>query len=121
MGPTAVVARSHILGIDRDGYCESEDRLERDLIPPTPARGEASRVAWSAKLAAASHLTNHPDLTMRDESRVSAARDLLGDDTLQETFLTVPAGTVVSHLCANPPDISYCLYFNHTGLNFVHV
>ena len=109
MGPTAVVARSHMLGIDRDGYCESEDRLERDLIPPTPARGEASQAAWSAKLAAASHLINHPDLTMRDESRVSAARDLLGDDTLQETFMTVPAGTVVSHLCVNPPDILYCL------------
>ncbi len=99
MGPTAVVSRSHILGIDRAGFRESEDRLERDLIPPVPARGEASRIPWAEKHAAASHLTNHPDLALRDESRVSAMRDLLGDDTLEETFVTVPAGTVVRHFC----------------------
>lgn len=92
MGPTAVVPRSHILGIDRAGFRESEDRLERDLIPPHPARGEASRAAWAEKHAAASRLTNHPDLALRDASRVSAVKDLLGDDTLEETFVTVPAG-----------------------------
>ena len=95
MGPTAVIARSHILGIDREGFRESEDRLERDLTPPTPARGEASRAAWAQKHVSASDLTNHPDLALRDSARVSAAKDLLGDDSLEETFVEVPAGTVV--------------------------
>ena len=93
---SAVLPRSHLLGIDRRGFRESEDRLQADLIPPNPARGSPdAEEAWAQKHAAALLSENNPDLAVRDEARVRGARELLGDDSMEEVFVTVPGGTVV--------------------------
>lgn len=93
MGPTAVLPRSHFLGINKDGFSASEQRLMPDLVPPVPARGRASVQAWAQKQAAAAALNSHADLAVRDAERMHGARELLGDHDLAEVFATVPEGS----------------------------
>jgi hypothetical protein len=95
MGPTAVLPRSHFLGIDREGFFHSEDRLLPEYQPPPAPRSRASRSVWLQKHAAARARTLYPDLTIRDALRLAGARELLGDAGIHEHFLTVPAGSAV--------------------------
>ena len=82
--------RSHVLGVNREGFSHSENRL-------TTIYGPASNSTQSAFQKATQDfgdLANRP-VGPGVTDRVDDARKLMGDETLEEMFLTVPAGSMV--------------------------
>lgn len=98
LGPTSVVPRSHYLGVDREGFHNSEERLTPLLRPP--AGEDASQPAgeggfWQRAASDDAELTAAQSLPEQDAARIANAVQLLGDSTLVEHKVTVPAGAIV--------------------------
>ena len=94
MGPTAVIPRSHWLGIDREGFFNSEERYVLSHRPKNHYGRDFS--SWrdaEAKLVAAERNTDPVDV--RDRRRMHEVTKLLGaaPGEMVQKRLLVPAGT----------------------------
>ncbi len=96
LGPTAVVPGTHVLGVDRGTFPQSEERLDPALRPPQTAEGWRSLLrSWNGFAVSVAGL--EADLPVPErEQRISAAVHMLGDTAI-EYKLCVPAGSVVIH------------------------
>lgn len=95
MGPTAIVPRSHILGVNRAGFTHSENRLTTIYTDPA---NEATSAAFQQATGAFNKLANVEVGQPGVHNRLDDARELMGDQTLDELYLTVPAGSfVITH------------------------
>lgn len=109
MGPTCVVNRSHLWGLDQSTFPHSEERLDRALVPPKPLEdwGDAL-MGWNG-FALSMHSDSPIDprtgrpasgevAAAERDARVSAGIGMLGDPKAVregEVKLTVPAGSIV--------------------------
>ena len=93
MGPTAVVRGSPYFTVDRgESFPQSEDRLDPGLQPPpdTPEELTERLEQWSGISGRGTKLP--PDGV---DARVAAGVEMLGEPSLEQQKLTVPAGAAV--------------------------
>ena len=99
LGPTSVLPTTQYSSVNRAGFHNSEERLSPFLRPPA---GEDAQVPagkdgyWQRASAAEAEFTKAQSLEEQDAARISNAAELLGDPTLAEHKVCVPAGSVVS-------------------------
>jgi hypothetical protein len=84
MGPTTVIPGSHYPALDREGKATSEQHLQR-------VRPSDSTADLAAEPLPPPHIEG-PE----DQRRMEDARALLGEPSLKEKKLVVPAGSMVS-------------------------
>eukprot|EP01047_Picozoa_sp_COSAG01_P026575 COSAG01_NODE_1717_length_9398_cov_83.738574_4_plen_516_part_00 len=101
MGPTSIVPGTQFLGIDREGFPHSEERIDRRMAPPKSVRGwQDALLDWNGHALSVFGLLGvdpaSGDLPLAErESRIADFAALFGDPTLIERKLTVPAGSLV--------------------------
>ena len=91
MGPTAVVRGTPYFTVDRgESFPQSEDRLDPGLQPPpdTPEELTERLEQWSGISGRGTKLP--PDGV---DARVAAGVEMLGEPSLEQQKLTVPAGS----------------------------
>ena len=94
MGPTAVIPKSHWLGVDREGFFNSEERY---ILSHRPANHKSRAfTSWEeaeAELIAEERSIDPVDV--RDKRRMHELTELLGaaHGELEQKRLLVPAGT----------------------------
>eukprot|EP01043_Picozoa_sp_COSAG02_P040601 COSAG02_NODE_3299_length_6989_cov_8.204935_2_plen_117_part_00 len=99
LGPTSVLPTTQYSSVDRAGFHNSEERLSPFMRPPV---GEDAQIPagksgyWQRASSAEAEFTQAQSLEEQDAARVSNAVELLGDSSLAEHKLCVPAGSVVS-------------------------
>ena len=87
MGPTCILPGSHLCGRDRLGCPHSEDRFDADMDP-----AGKTLAGWKAGADQAIYLRG--DHSAR-QGRLSGGQALLGDHSISERVMTVPAGSIV--------------------------
>ncbi len=98
LGPTSVLPTTQYSSVDRAGFHNSEERLSPFLRPPV---GEDAKVPagkagyWQRASSAEIEFTQAQSLEKQDAARINNAVELLGDKTLEEYKVCVPAGSVV--------------------------
>lgn len=95
LGPTAVIPRTQYTSVDREGFHNSEERLSTFLRPPHGQAAHRPPEAWAAAHAANDKF--HAQLTPKqaDVARMDQAVALLGDTSMREVKVVVPAGSIV--------------------------
>eukprot|EP01050_Picozoa_sp_SAG11_P010710 SAG11_NODE_1089_length_5920_cov_12.988146_2_plen_659_part_00 len=95
LGPTSILPRSQYTGVNREGFHNSEERLSPFMRPPTGSDALEPTAAWQERAAKDSEFTAAQSLEEQDATRIADAIELLGDPTLSELKVVVPAGGVV--------------------------
>jgi hypothetical protein len=94
MGPTAIMPRTQVFGVNREGFSHSENRLTTHYGPESNGSTERFQAATQAFEDQAQLEVGTPDAV----DRVDDAREAMGDTSLEEMYLTVPAGSfVIAH------------------------
>lgn len=109
LGPTTILPRSQYTGVNREGFHNSEERLSPFLRPPTGAAAHQPTTAWQSAGEKDAAFTAAQSLEEQDASRIAHAIEMLGDPTLAELKVTVPAVSCSHRLSVarrDCPDIS---------------
>jgi hypothetical protein len=85
--------RTQVFGVNREGFSHSENRLTTHYGPDSNGSTENFKAATQA-FEDQAQLEVSPNVV----DRVDDARELMGDSSLEEMYLTVPAGSfVIAH------------------------
>jgi hypothetical protein len=106
LGPTTILPRSQYTGVNREGFHNSEERLSPFLRPPTGAAAHQPTMAWQSASEKDAAFTAAQSLEEQDASRIAHAIEMLGDPTLAELKVTVPAVSCSHRLSVARRDCS---------------
>ena len=96
LGPTTILPRTQYTSVDREGFHNSEERLSPFMRPPpTGADPVNPTEVWQAAHSREAAYTAGQSLEEQDATRIAHAIELLGDATLAEKKVVLPAGAVL--------------------------
>ena len=101
LGPTAVLPGTHILGVDRGTFPQSEERLDPALRPPQTAKGWRSLLrSWNG--FALSVAGRDADLPVPErEQRISGGVEMLGGATVEHKLCVCVIRSRLEHNTAS--------------------